>query len=335
LKHITDMNSVCQKRGLGNVVAFILSLVILSATFSTSALAEDSLQIYLQRGGRWLLKDDYTNALKDFQSALRLDPDNFDALKNLGVAHSALGHQEEARGYLERAYQIDPLNPGLSNNLGALFSNEGNSAEAIKYFEAAVSLDSNNAVYLTNLGREYSKIGRISLALPALHQARELEPDKAVILFSLGSCYAASNSLDSAEHYFERSVMAGGRTAQLFYFLGTIKRNLGKTDEAEQSFKQALTYNTKHQDCLQSLGMLYISQQRYAETAEQARRVVEIDSTSYAGWILLGAAYALNGMTPQADSILQRLFAVDSAIGFKMLDFIGNEQKKRQASPQE
>ena len=317
------------------MVAFILSLVILSAMFSVPALAEDSLQIYLQRGGRWMLNDDYVKALEDFQSALRLDPDNFEALKSLGVAHSALGHQEQARGYLERAYQIDSFNPGLNNNLGALFSNEGNSAEAIKYFEAAVSLDSNNALYLTNLGQEYIKIGRISKALPALHRARELEPDKAVILFSLGNCYAASNSLDSAEHYFERSVATGGRTAQLFYFLGTVKRHLGKTDEAEQNFKQALTYNTRYQDCLQSLGMLYISQQRYAETAEQARRVVEIDSTSYAGWILLGAAYALGGMTPQADSILQRLFTVDSTIGFQMLDFIGNEQKKRQASPQE
>jgi tetratricopeptide (TPR) repeat protein len=162
-----------------------------------------------------------------------------------------------------------------------------------------------------------------------------LEPDKAVILFSLGSCYAASNSLDSAEHYFERSVTAGGRTAQLFYFLGTVKRKLGKTDEAEQSFMQGLTYNTRHEDCLQSLGRLYISQQRYAETVEQARRIVEIDSASYAAWILLGAAYALDGMTAQADSILQRLFAVDSTIGFEMLDFIGSEQEKRQANPQE
>jgi tetratricopeptide (TPR) repeat protein len=329
------MNSVCQKRSFGNVVIFILALVFLSATFSTSALAEDSLQIYLQRGGRLMLNDDYAKALENFQSALRLDPDNFEALKSLGLAHLTLGHKEQAQGYLERAYQIDPFEPGLCNNLGALLSSEGNSTEAIKYFEAAANLDSNKAVYLTNLGQEYVKIGRISKALPALHRARELEPDKPVILFSLGNCYAAANSLDSAEFYFERSVATGGKTAQLFYFLGTIKRRLGKIDEAEQNFKQALTYNTKYKDCLQSLGMLYIDQQRYAETAEQARRVVEIDSISYAGWILLGAAYALDGMTAQADSILQRLFAVDSSIGFQMLDFIGNEQKKRQASPQE
>ncbi|MFQ6009366.1 MAG: hypothetical protein ACE5K8_10510, partial [Candidatus Zixiibacteriota bacterium] len=80
-----------------------------------------------------------------------------------------------------------------------------------------------------------------------------------------------------------------------------------------------------------SLGLLYLSQQRYAEAAEQARRAVETDSTFYAGWILLGTAYALNDMNIQADSVLQMLFGVDSAMGFQMLNVITQEHKKRKA----
>ncbi len=310
---------------------FVLSFTMLLAIFAGLANTQDSLQIYLQKGAKGLLAKEYTQALENYKSALRLTPDNFEAVKNLGVIYSALGDQKQARVYFERAYQINPLEPEVGNNLGVLSSNEGNSSEAIKYFETAVKLDSNSAVYLTNLGREYSKIGRISRALPALHRARELEPDKAIILFSLGSCYAAADNLDSAEFYFERSVAAGGSTAQLFYFLGTVKRRLGKNEDAEKSFKKTLVYEPDHKECLQSLGMLYLSEGRYGESAEQARRVVDIDSMFNAGWVLLGAAYALDDMAVQADSILERLFAVDSAMGFQMLDIVTREYKKKKA----
>jgi len=317
------------------ISSFLLTAVLTAALVVPLVVAQDSLQVYLRDGGKAMLNKEFGEAIKNYNNALRFDSNNVQALKNLGVSCSSLGDQKKARIYLERAYKINSLDPGLNNDLGVLYSGEGNSNEAIKYFEMAVRLDTNKALYLTNLGQEYFKANRISLALPVLRRAQELEPDKGVIQYTLGNCFAASNSLDSAEFYYERSVANGGKTSQLFYFLGSIERRLGKMDKAEQSFKQALVYDTRHRDCLQSLGMLYLSQQRYPETAEQARRVIAIDSADYAGWILLGTAYTLDDMPERADSILKRLFAVDSGLGFQMLDFIATESQKKQGKPKE
>ena len=58
---------------------------------------------------------------------------------------------------------------------------------------------------------------------------------------------------------------------------------------------------------------------------------MKVDSLYWPAWIGLGASYSLNGMVPKADTILNRLFAADSAMGFQMLDIIGNEQKRLNA----
>ena len=128
-----------------------------------------------------------------------------------------------------------------------------------------------------------------------------------------------------------RSVSAGGSNAELFYFLGTIQRRLGKETEAEESFKNAIQRQPQHKECLQSLAMIYMQQQRYLEAVEQFKRVTKIDTAFYPGLIGLGTAYSLSQMVPEADSVMRKLFAIDSAMGFQMLDLVRAAKTKIKA----
>jgi Tfp pilus assembly protein PilF len=308
-------------------LAILISLVLLTV----AAEAQDSLETYLYRGGRALMSKNYTRAQESYEQALRLDPNNLEAIKNLGVICSANGQQENAKEYFDRAYKLDPTEPEVNNNLGVYYSEKGKSEEAIKYFEVASKLNPEKAVYLANLGREYSRVGRISKALPALRHSLQLDPHQPATLFSLGTCHASVNNLDSAEHYFQLSIAGGGANGQVYYFLATIKKKLGKWEDAERNYLEALQLEPNNIQWLHALGMLYLSEQNYAGSAEQARRTIDTDSAFFPGWILLGASYALNNQNAQADTIMRFLFAVDTSLGNQMVEVISTEHKKRKS----
>ncbi|MCK4462248.1 MAG: tetratricopeptide repeat protein [candidate division Zixibacteria bacterium] len=303
------------------LAAFTAALLI-----SCPVLAVDSLDTYLKAGADLLAKGDDNGALAEYQNALRLDADNFVAIRNIGRIYSRLDDPKQARAFLERAFKMNPTDAQVCNNLGAVFSNMGSSGEAIPYFEKAVALDSTNELYLTNLGQEYTKVGRIGLALPLLRTAWALNRRNAIIPYSMGNCFAASQSYDSAEFYYQLSAAAGGRPAELYYRLGTVQNRLGKTWEAAESFEEALSRHPDFQVCREALAMLYLADKQFSAASEQFEVLATADSSFFPAWIGLGTAYALDGKTEDSDRILKHLFAIDSTLGFKMLEVLSQQQ---------
>jgi len=311
-----------------NSLRTVLLLLAAAACFASTAGAVDSLQTYLRAGADSLAEGAHAAALVEFQKALRLDPDNFAAIKNIGRIHARLGDHDQARVFLERAFKMNPVDAQVCNNLGVVYSDLGNSAEAIRYFENAVAVDSTNAMYLTNLGQEYFKMGKIGPALPLLRSALAFDPKNAIIPYSMGNCFAASQSYDSAEYYYRLAAASGGRPAELYYRLGTVQRHLGKTEAAMESMVEALSRQPDYRECRQSLAMLLMAEGHYRQATEHFDRLVAGDSSFYPAWVGLGTAYALDGRTEDADRILSHLFAVDSTWGFRMLDLVRQERSK-------
>lgn len=317
--------------------ASLFAIIILCSSLSLAAeqaptvKSEDSVQVYLTKGGMALKTQEYDRAVTNFQAALRLDSLNLAALRSLGTALAAQGRNAQAKVYLEKANRLRPNDPDICNNLGVIFSNLDNSTEAIRYFEAAVAVDSSSAIYLTSLGIENLKIGRVQKALPILQKAHALTPKNPLPLFSIGSCFAADRKYDSAAVYFERSIAAGGNAPELYYFLGVAKRQLGDLDATEKNYKLAIERNPKYKECLQALGLLYAQRQKFVAAQPYFERVIAIDSLFYPAWISLGATAALTEQMDRADTILYMLFKKDSALGFQMVDLISLEMERRKS----
>ena len=62
-------------------------------------------------------RKDYESAKKYFAQALQYDPNNADALGNLGAINHNLGDYKTAISYYERALQLNPNNQNIAGNL--------------------------------------------------------------------------------------------------------------------------------------------------------------------------------------------------------------------------
>ena len=310
-------------------IVFVL-LILFCVTLGVSAQGNDSTQVYLQKAGKALFDKKYQIALTNYQNVLRFTPNHFETIKNLGIIYSATGDQQKAREYFERAYQMDESDHFVNNNLGVLYSNEGNINKALEYYEKAVSLLPNNPLYLNNYAQEFTKIGQNGKAIELLLKADSLSPDNLVTLFTLGNAYASSKNYSRAEFYYEKSLTAGLKSIKLYYFLATVKRNLGKENETEAYLLKTIELDSEHTNALIGLGFLYMHQKKHSKAVEIFDRVLSIDPNLINAKISKGVALQMLKDFEKSDAVLKELFAIDSSYGFKMLEIIRLQHSQKE-----
>ena len=145
-------------------------------------LKPDDAALWKQLGDALLQLQRYDHALLGFQHVLKLDPRDQDAAYKSGVLLHDAGRFEEAVAHLDRCDELLPNHaPTLQARARALL--------ALRKFEQALSdnlradtLQSNNADTLNNIGACLQSLGREQEALTWFERARERLPDSIEIL---------------------------------------------------------------------------------------------------------------------------------------------------------
>ncbi len=161
---------------------------------------------HLQSGYIKLQANQLDPARRDYEAALRADPNNIDALLALAAIAQRQGQSADAERYLQRAQEADPRDPAvlaaamgnapgsdptpsesrlktllaaqpesgpLNFALGNLYARQGRWPEAQQLFFNAVAADSDNPDYLFNLAVSLDQIRQAKLA--AQHYRLALE----------------------------------------------------------------------------------------------------------------------------------------------------------------
>jgi tetratricopeptide (TPR) repeat protein len=115
---------------------------------------------YYNRGLMFAALGRHTEALVDFDAAIRLDPHDAMAYSDRGNAHGALGRHAEALADYDAAIRIDPNFAHAYVNKGVLHTERGEWDDALRAFETAARLgDATGAQYAAQVRQD---IGRPS-----------------------------------------------------------------------------------------------------------------------------------------------------------------------------
>ncbi len=82
------------------------------------------------------------SARQYLESALGIQPDNVDALLDMGVAWGITGNFEKSLRFLLRAYKLEPDNKQIITNIGVTYQRMGNLSQAQRYFAMIEQVDS-------------------------------------------------------------------------------------------------------------------------------------------------------------------------------------------------
>lgn len=137
-----------------------------------------------RRGMRRIDADQADLALADFEAAVRLDPNHWEALHQRAVSYAEAGRTADALADLDRLIELAPDHPDGWFNRAQLRLAEGNVEGAVDDLKHAVSLRPDDSDYWALRGEAWLALGEYASALGDLDEAIRLEP-------ALAEAYAA------------------------------------------------------------------------------------------------------------------------------------------------
>jgi TolB-like protein/tetratricopeptide (TPR) repeat protein len=146
----------------------------------------------LQSSWRW------QDAERDYQRALKLDPNNSAAHQWYGELLSIDGRMADAQAQLKRATDLDPLSPIASGSYAVALAASRSPDAAVTAGRRAVELDSTLVVTRFMLGSVYLQAGRLPEAVHELEAAARLDSTSIQTLSLLGYAYAKSGNAQKA-----------------------------------------------------------------------------------------------------------------------------------------
>jgi tetratricopeptide (TPR) repeat protein len=198
--------------GWGLLLAFSVAFNLL-ASFDLQAEFHNNLGYIL------IQKHSVDDAITEFQSALRMNPDLARAHLNLGGALLRKGELDEAISHFRQALQIDPRNAKAHGNLGNALLQKGNAAEAIVHFQQALQIEPADQATQNNLAWLLATYPEASLrngkkAVELAEQANHLTGGgNPVVLRTLAAAYAEVGRYSEAVETAQRGwQLAGAQT---------------------------------------------------------------------------------------------------------------------------
>ncbi len=116
----------------------------------------------------------YQAAIRQYDSALRLNPSYTEAYSNRGVAYDALNDHQKAVGDYSQAIRLNPRLVAAYSNRAAAYKDLGQMELALADLDSIIKLTPRSAQAYNKRGQSYQSLGRLEFALKDFEKALSL-----------------------------------------------------------------------------------------------------------------------------------------------------------------
>jgi tetratricopeptide (TPR) repeat protein len=274
-------------------------------------------------------------AIAAFESALKLDDQNWEVHYNLGLALLRKGERAQAVHELQTAIRQKPDSVSSHFALGSVFEDEKKWGEAQEEFRSTLKIDPRFAPGVIKLSELLIALGKPQAAVACLEDAtrQELTADEAESLrAALGTAYAENGESDQALKTLKELVTAQPNSAHAHFTLGLLYARKGQgSNEDEQAavteFREALRLDQSMDSARIALGQGLISLHEYSEAAPVLLEYITREPKDALGFSILGMMYQALRKPDAAIGALQRAVSLnprDAAIRFSLGMLLAN-----------
>jgi tetratricopeptide (TPR) repeat protein len=176
-------------------------------------LAPDEIMPIYNKGYVLSAKGEKEEAMQCFLAANAKEPDIFEVVFHIGQTLLEDGDAEKAKPFLENAVRINSRSGPANKSLGSCLKKLGLNREALQAYKTAVKINPSDAQSLSDLGQLYLQLEEsLDVATVFSEQSVRLEPDNALFRYHLGCTYLQREMLDLALNEFEEAEAMGHDT---------------------------------------------------------------------------------------------------------------------------
>jgi tetratricopeptide (TPR) repeat protein len=210
------------------------------------ALDPDSTDARLQLAGLLRAEDKLDEATRLLEEAVGLEPDNIIARNDLAVLYLEAARQPEAIACLEQAIRLNPEDPTAHHRYGMILDAQGRQHEALAAYRRAVALDPDFAEAHEGLANLLYLQGHAAEAADHYREAAEAQPESPSGRRSRAWLLFEGGQPTEAEACLRQSLSADPDNSGLHHLLGNVLNQMGRFDEAMESFDRAIAADKRH-----------------------------------------------------------------------------------------
>jgi tetratricopeptide (TPR) repeat protein len=280
---------------------------------------------YLAEAEDYYKAGQLANALKTYERATELEPENDEGFRQQAWLLIQLGHPARAVTPAERAVAIkesaanltmlamaldwsgrydeaieialkavdsDPLSAEAHAVLAEVYMDKANWSRALDEIDTAIKLNPDSALVQRNRGYVLDNQGRHGEAIAAFVRAAELAPKLGYIYTTAGNGYIALGEYDNAIAQYEKTVEATPDSPVGYDALGHASALAGDPDRGLSMLKKAIEIDPEYGPAYAHLGRLYYTQLNYESAIENFLKAFDLGIRNEEYFYELGLAYA-------------------------------------------
>ena len=174
------------------------------ATVTAASLLPVLVVVGLYSAATLVRNPDWRNNLVLWSKTVQSSPNSLVAHGGLGMAYLKRGMLNEARQEFETAIRLYPNDGKSYYNLGVVYGQKGNLKEAMESFSRSVTLNPDLTKAHYNLATLYAQQGLMDLAIRHYVKVTELDAEVVEAHYNLGLAYAMQGKLNRAISEWEK-----------------------------------------------------------------------------------------------------------------------------------
>jgi protein O-GlcNAc transferase len=223
--------------------------------------------------------------VKIIRKAVALNENSAIAFNNLANGLKDLGQFDEAIVYFERAIALAPSFADAEFSYGTALNLMNRFEEALVHFEKAIALNPRFIAALNNRGLALAKLKRFTEALASYEKALAIQPNFGDAHNNHGNALNALMRFDDALASFDRAIAARPDSAETHCNRGNVLVELERFDDAAASFDRAIAIRPQFAEAHRSRGDALANINRFGDALASFDRALAIRPRYVDAWI--------------------------------------------------
>eukprot|EP01147_Barroeca_monosierra_P003823 gene3823-6333_t len=224
---------------------------------------------------------DIIGAIKAYEQAHRLSPEDTDIITDLGLLHLRLGNTGRAFELFGSCLSIDPRDSKAILAAGSIIQNNEDFDVALVKYRISAVLTPESAELWNNIGMCFFGKRKHVAAIACLKRAAYLAPFEWMIAFNLGLVHLSVGQLASAFHFLSASVNLRPSLAPAFGLLGVTLHRLHDHANAKKSFLRAIELDSSDPLVRINFAIFHLSHNDVSSAKEQIDAFQRIAAESH------------------------------------------------------
>jgi len=202
-------------------------------------------------------RQDYRQALPQYQSACELDPYDYHNHYNLGLTYQYLNRLQEAVAAYLRALKLAPNDSKTNMNLGLVYLSLNQPGDAEPMMRRAVKFDPGSADAHCNLAVALESLGKDTEAETEYLRALEIDPNHTTALYNVAGVMIQLNESKSALAVISMLLKLRD-TPEIRKRFGDALLVSNRDDDAYAQYNLSLQANPRYWQAMNQVGMIFI-----------------------------------------------------------------------------